>query len=78
MEYQDDSSSADIHKQGEFCSMCGPRHCPMQTTITDEDLVGLEKVPWSRKQVKLRLSDQPFHRFSLEFGDHFPGLFSWF
>jgi phosphomethylpyrimidine synthase len=24
--------------------MCGPKHCPMQTKITDEDLVGLEKV----------------------------------
>ena len=24
--------------------MCGPKHCPMQTKITDEDLEGLEKV----------------------------------
>jgi phosphomethylpyrimidine synthase len=24
--------------------MCGPKHCPMQTKITDEDLVGLEQV----------------------------------
>jgi phosphomethylpyrimidine synthase len=24
--------------------MCGPKHCPMQTKITDEDLSGLEKV----------------------------------
>jgi phosphomethylpyrimidine synthase len=24
--------------------MCGPKHCPMQTKITDEDLVGLEKM----------------------------------
>jgi phosphomethylpyrimidine synthase len=22
--------------------MCGPKHCPMQTKITDEDLEGLE------------------------------------
>jgi phosphomethylpyrimidine synthase len=22
--------------------MCGPKHCPMQTKITDEDLAGLE------------------------------------
>ncbi|MGB1196848.1 MAG: thiamine biosynthesis protein ThiC, partial [Synechococcus sp.] len=27
----------------EFCSMCGPKHCPMQTKITDEDIEGLEK-----------------------------------
>jgi phosphomethylpyrimidine synthase len=24
--------------------MCGPKHCPMQTKITDEDLEGLERV----------------------------------
>jgi phosphomethylpyrimidine synthase len=24
--------------------MCGPKHCPMQTKITDEDLAGLEQV----------------------------------
>jgi phosphomethylpyrimidine synthase len=24
--------------------MCGPKHCPMQTKITDEDLVGLEQI----------------------------------
>ncbi len=24
--------------------MCGPKHCPMQTKITDEDLAGLEEV----------------------------------
>jgi phosphomethylpyrimidine synthase len=24
--------------------MCGPKHCPMQTKITDEDLEGLEQV----------------------------------
>jgi phosphomethylpyrimidine synthase len=24
--------------------MCGPKHCPMQTKITDEDLEGLELV----------------------------------
>jgi phosphomethylpyrimidine synthase len=24
--------------------MCGPKHCPMQTKITDEDLEGLEEV----------------------------------
>jgi phosphomethylpyrimidine synthase len=24
--------------------MCGPKHCPMQTKITDEDLAGLESI----------------------------------
>ena len=24
--------------------MCGPKHCPMQTKITDADLEGLEDV----------------------------------
>ena len=43
-EYHDETLPADIYKQAEFCSMCGPKHCPMQTKITDEDLVGLEKV----------------------------------
>ncbi len=32
------------YKQAEFCSMCGPKHCPMQTKITDEDLEGLEQI----------------------------------
>jgi len=34
---------ADIYKQAEFCSMCGPKHCPMQTKITDKDIEGLEE-----------------------------------
>ena len=42
-EYHDETLPADIYKQAEFCSMCGPKHCPMQTKITDEDLEGLEK-----------------------------------
>ena len=43
-EYHDETLPADIYKQAEFCSMCGPKHCPMQTKITDEDLEGLTKV----------------------------------
>ena len=39
----DETLPADIYKQAEFCSMCGPKHCPMQTKITDEDLEGLEQ-----------------------------------
>ncbi len=42
-EYHDETLPADIYKQAEFCSMCGPKHSPMQTTITDEDLEELEK-----------------------------------
>ena len=48
-EYHDETLPADIYKQAEFCSMCGPKHCPMQTKITDEDLVGLEKVLQEQK-----------------------------
>jgi phosphomethylpyrimidine synthase len=43
-EYHDETLPADIYKQAEFCSMCGPKHCPMQTKITDADLEGLEQV----------------------------------
>ena len=43
-EYHDETLPADIYKQAEFCSMCGPKHCPMQTKITDADLEGLEEV----------------------------------
>jgi len=42
-EYHDETLPADIYKQAEFCLMCGPKHCPMQTKITDEDLLELEK-----------------------------------
>ncbi|WP_320676020.1 phosphomethylpyrimidine synthase ThiC [Prochlorococcus sp. MIT 1300] len=42
-EYHDETLPADIYKQAEFCSMCGPKHCPMQTKITDEDIAELEK-----------------------------------
>ena len=42
--YHDETLPADIYKQAEFCSMCGPKHCPMQTKITDEDVAVLEQV----------------------------------
>ncbi len=41
--YHDETLPADIYKQAEFCSMCGPKHCPMQTKITDEDVAALEQ-----------------------------------
>ncbi len=43
-EYHDETLPADIYKQAEFCSMCGPKHCPMQTKITDKDISELEEV----------------------------------
>jgi hypothetical protein len=30
-EYHDETLPADIYKTAEFCSMCGPKFCPMQT-----------------------------------------------
>ena len=41
--YHDETLPADIYKQAEFCSMCGPKHCPMKTKITDQDLDNLER-----------------------------------
>lgn len=41
-EYHDETLPAEIFKQAEFCSMCGPKHCPMQNKITDEDIQSLE------------------------------------
>ncbi|WP_398331088.1 hypothetical protein [Vulcanococcus sp.] len=35
---------AAIYEQAAFCSMCGPKHCTMQTKITDKDMEGLEHV----------------------------------
>ena len=52
-QYHDETLPADIYKQAEFCSMCGPKHCPMQTKITDEDLEGLEKVLESKGAAEL-------------------------
>jgi len=33
--------------------MCGPKHCPMQTKITDQDLIGLEKVLQEKNTVEV-------------------------
>ena len=43
-EYHDETLPAEVFKKAQFCSMCGPKHCPMQTKITDEDIDNLEKV----------------------------------
>jgi phosphomethylpyrimidine synthase len=42
-EYHDETLPEDIYKTAEFCSMCGPKFCPMQTKIEDEELAELEK-----------------------------------
>ena len=43
-EYHDETLPAEVFKKAQFCSMCGPKHCPMQTKITDQDIEDLEKV----------------------------------
>ena len=53
-EYHDETLPADIYKQAEFCSMCGPKHCPMQTKITDKDIEALEDVLSSQNERKLK------------------------
>jgi phosphomethylpyrimidine synthase len=42
-EYHDETLPADIYKTAEFCSMCGPKFCPMQSKIDSEALTELEK-----------------------------------
>ncbi|MEB3213558.1 MAG: phosphomethylpyrimidine synthase [Leptolyngbyaceae bacterium] len=42
-EYHDETLPADIYKTAEFCSMCGPKFCPMQTKVDADALTNLEK-----------------------------------
>jgi phosphomethylpyrimidine synthase len=42
-EYHDETLPEDIYKTAEFCSMCGPKFCPMQTKIDDEELAELQE-----------------------------------
>ncbi|MCS6959587.1 MAG: phosphomethylpyrimidine synthase ThiC [Pseudanabaenaceae cyanobacterium SKYGB_i_bin29] len=42
-EYHDETLPQDIYKTAEFCSMCGPKFCPMQTKVDAEALQELEK-----------------------------------
>ncbi len=53
-EYHDETLPADIYKQAEFCSMCGPKHCPMQTKITDKDIEELEDALSSKNAAGLK------------------------
>lgn len=41
-EYHDETLPADIFKTAEFCSMCGPKFCPMQTKVDAVALAELE------------------------------------
>ncbi|WAL59350.1 phosphomethylpyrimidine synthase ThiC [Thermocoleostomius sinensis] len=41
-EYHDETLPADIYKTAEFCSMCGPQFCPMQTKVDADALTELE------------------------------------
>ena len=41
-QYHDETLPEEIFKKAEFCSMCGPNHCPMNTKITDADLDKLD------------------------------------
>lgn len=52
-QYHDETLPADIYKQAEFCSMCGPKHCPMQTKITENDIEALEEAMNSRGAAEL-------------------------
>ncbi|NJL98306.1 MAG: phosphomethylpyrimidine synthase ThiC [Synechococcaceae cyanobacterium RM1_1_27] len=41
-DYHDETLPADIYKTAEFCSMCGPKFCPMQTKMDSDALTELE------------------------------------
>ena len=43
-QFHDETLPEEIFKKAEFCSMCGPKHCPMNNKITDQDLDELDKV----------------------------------
>ncbi len=42
-QYHDETLPEEIFKKAEFCSMCGPKHCPMNKKITDQELEELDK-----------------------------------
>ena len=41
-QYHDETLPDEIFKKAEFCSMCGPKHCPMNSKISDESLIELD------------------------------------
>jgi len=38
LDVQNPAQIEEIFKKAEFCSMCGPKHCPMNSKISDESL----------------------------------------
>jgi phosphomethylpyrimidine synthase len=57
-EYHDETLPADIYKTAEFCSMCGPKFCPMQTKVDAEALTELEKFLNQQELVPAREASQ--------------------
>lgn len=53
-EYHDETLPADIYKTAEFCSMCGPKFCPMQTKVDADALTELEKFLAKDKETVIR------------------------
>ncbi|MFM7354071.1 MAG: thiamine biosynthesis protein ThiC, partial [Microcystis aeruginosa] len=49
----DETLPADIYKTAEFCSMCGPKFCPMQTKVDADAITELEKFLASQNQDNL-------------------------
>jgi phosphomethylpyrimidine synthase len=58
-EYHDETLPADIYKTAEFCSMCGPKFCPMQTKVDADALTELEKFCNPRGSRTMALSTLP-------------------
>ncbi|MFB2646370.1 phosphomethylpyrimidine synthase [Raphidiopsis sp. BLCC-F218] len=42
-EYHDETLPEEVYKQAEFCSMCGPKFCPMQTKVDADAIAELEQ-----------------------------------
>ncbi|MCS7030438.1 MAG: phosphomethylpyrimidine synthase ThiC [Gloeomargarita sp. SKYG116] len=42
-EYHDETLPEEIFKSAQFCSMCGPKFCPMQTKVDEAQIRELEK-----------------------------------
>ena len=52
-QFHDETLPEEIFKKAEFCSMCGPKHCPMNNKITDDDLEQLDKAIKSKGSAQL-------------------------
>ena len=53
-QFHDETLPEEIFKKAEFCSMCGPKHCPMNNKITDQDLDELNQAIQSNKSAGLQ------------------------